>query len=177
MLTPHILLFVVALPSNTAQPLGEIGAYFFETLKESQVWLNLEPQGLEDGPNPLRLNVTVFFPGNKLESAPDTAQLRVESIAGTFPFKIRQPIFGIDRDRGGELDLTGPAYSFQFISACEGCSLDTVIARVSFSVLRDIGASRTVVIRALGFSARIKPADLVVLRNYVDTLSQGVVIR
>jgi hypothetical protein len=52
-----------------------------------------------------------------------------------------------------------------------------VIARIPFSVLRDIGASRTVVIRALGFSARIKPADLVVLRNYVDTLSQGVVIR
>ena len=34
-----------------------------------------------------------------------------------------------------------------------------------------------VAVTALGFLARLKPEDLVILRNFVDTLSQGVVIR
>ena len=173
----YFLFLTVTVPSNNAPSLGEIGAYHFEARRESQVWINLEPQGSEDGPNPMRLNVTVSFPGRRLESAPDTARLRAESIRGTFPDRIRQPIFRIQADRGGALDLTGPAYSFQFVSSCEDCSADTVTARMPFKVLRDIASCKAVAVTALGFLARLKPEDLVILRNFVDTLSQGVVIR
>jgi hypothetical protein len=44
-------------------------------------------------------------------------------------------------------------------------------------VLRDVSASQTVTITALGFAARLNAADLVALSRYVAALRGGVVIR
>jgi hypothetical protein len=155
--------------------LRQIGAYYFEAFQKSEVWISLEPQGLQLGPNPLRLNVTASFPGRSIDHPPSVVELRAESIGGTFPNKVRQPAFRLDFDRGVELDLTDQAHSFQFVSSCAACQLDTVVARVPVAVLRDLATSRTL-IHALGFAVRFQPEDLMALRKLVDTLNQGVAI-
>ena len=172
-----VLVLVAVVSPNSAPSLGQIGAHYFDTLGESQIWMNLQPEGLEHGPDPIRLNITISFHGRRLEHAPDTAELRAESIGGTFPYRIRQPILRFDLDRGIELDLTAPGRAFEFISSCQDCSLDTVIARVPFDIVRQIAASNKVLVEALGFVTRMRPANLLSLRRFVETVSDGVVIR
>jgi len=52
-----------------------------------------------------------------------------------------------------------------------------VIARLPFGVLRDVSASRTVTINALGFAGRLDAADLEALGKYVAALRAGLVIQ
>ena len=170
-------LSIAILPPNNSPALGQIGAWYFETLKQSQVWINLEPQGSEQGPNPVRLNITVSFPGRSLEQAPGDVELRAESVTGTFPLTIRQPVFRIVLDAGVPLDFTGAGRTFQFVSRCPECAADTLIVRAPFKVVRDVAASQTVTVEALGFSTRMKAADLAALRRFVDTVGKGVAVR
>jgi len=121
--------------------------------------------------------VTASFHGRRLEREPDSVELRVQSIGGTFPDRIRQRAFSLAVDSAKKLDLTDPAHSFQFVSTCGDCPLDTVIARVPFGVLRDVSASHAVTINALGFAARLNAPDLVALGKYVAALRDGVVIQ
>ena len=123
------------------------------------------------------MNITVSFPGRSLEQAPADVGLRVESIAGTFPLRIRQPVFRIALDSGGLLDFTAPGKAFQFIARCPECAADTLTVRAPFKVVRDVAASRTATVEALGFSTRLKPADLTALRHFVDTVGKGVALR
>src|SRR6476620_5269120 len=120
MLAGLLLLAIVLTPSATP-PLREIGAYYFDVFDKTEVWVNLEPQGLQPGPNPVRLNMTASFPGRKIDHAPAVIQLRAESIGGVFPYKVREPIFRLEFARG-ELDLTDQAHSFQFVSSCNDCN-------------------------------------------------------
>jgi len=173
----HWILAAVTLAANNSPAAGQIGAYYFETAGSSQVWIRLEPQGLERGPNPMLLTVTASFPSRRLEREPDTVELRVQSIGGTFPNRIRQRAFSLVMDNATRLDLTDPAHSFQFVSTCGECPLDTVIARVPFGVFRDVSASRTVTINALGFAGRLDAADLEALGKYVAALRAGLVIQ
>jgi hypothetical protein len=172
-----VMLIATILSPNPNPSLGQLGAYYFETLNQSQVWINLEPQGIESGPNPIRLNFTVAFPGRLLDQAPDLLEVRAESVNSAFPTRIRQPILRFQLGGGAEMDLTAPGNAFHFISRCPDCPLDTVTARVRFDVLRQIVGSSTMGIDALGFSARLKPADLLSLRKFLDVISNGVRIR
>lgn len=177
MLVFRVMLIVTILSPNPNPSLGQLGAYYFDTLNQSQVWINLQPQGLESGPDPIRLNVTVAFPGRMLERVPDVVNVRAESMSSVFPMRIRQPVLRFQLGGGTEMDLTAPGNGFQFIARCPDCSLDTVIARVRLDALRQIVGSSTVSIDALGFSARLKPADLQSLRKFLDVIGNGVRIR
>jgi len=171
------ILATIVLTANNSPAVGQIGAFYFENVgTHSELWIRLVPQGVERGPDPFQLNVTVSFPGRQLEHQPDAVELRVESTVGSFPDRVRQPLFSLLLGNA-ELNLAGTQYSFQFLAKCQDCSADTVTARVPFSVLRDMTASKTVVIKALGFSARLTPADLAALGKYVATLSSGVAIK
>jgi hypothetical protein len=86
------LLSIVILPVNMTPQLRQIGAYYFEAFQKSEVWISLEPQGLQLGPNPLRLNVTASFPGRSIDHPPSVVELRAESIGGTFPNKVQRSV-------------------------------------------------------------------------------------
>ncbi len=172
-----LFLAATILSPNPAPPTGQVGAFYFEALNQSQVWINLEPERLESGPNPIRLNVTVAFTGVRLDRAPRRVDVRAESIDGTFPMRIRQPILRFQRGVGAGMDLTAPGKTFQFIARCADCPLDTVIARMDFDALRQVAESDTVDIEALGFTLHLKPADRRSLRKFVDVVSNGVRIR
>jgi hypothetical protein len=170
------LLAVVILPTSMTPAPRQIGAFHFDAQGKSEVWINLEPEALQPGPRPAKLNITASFPGKRIEHAPTVVELRVESIGSAYPNQVRQPVFRVTFDNGVDLDLADQAHAFQFIASCVDCSFDTVIARVPFPVLRDL-TSPGAVIYALGFSLRLQPADVVALKKYVDTLAQGVAIR
>jgi hypothetical protein len=172
-----VLLVITVLSQNSTPSLGQLGAYYFETLNQSQIWINLEPQGSMPGPNPIRLNITVAFTGLRLDRAPDVVEVRAESVAGTFPTTIRQPILRFQLGGGTAMDLTAPDKTFHFIARCPDCPADTVIARMPLDALRSIAHSSTVGIDALGFGAHLKPADLQSLRKFIDVVGNGVRIR
>jgi hypothetical protein len=175
------LMFIAIISPNRFPSLGQIGAFYFEIMNQSQVWINLEPQSSESGPAPVKLNFTVAFPGRETENIPDAVQVRAESRNVAFPQRTRQPILKFQIEDGTEMDLTSPGKKFQFtyhgvcdLSSGESCQSDTVIAQISFSDLHKIAKSKSLKIEALGFTLNMKPGDIQSLWRYVETVQNGV---
>src|SRR5688500_18131169 len=130
---PLVLLIVSVIAINLSPDLRTIGAAYFESLNESQVWINLEPRNLESGPNPLRLNITVSFSGRNLRSAPRTVDVRVQDDCAVFPLRVRTPGFALIHD-GLELRAGSGGLPVLFSSACGDDSLSNVMTtRISFA--------------------------------------------
>ena len=72
------LVLAAVIPVNNTQQMRELGAFYFDALEQSQVWMNLEPEPMESGPRPVTLNFTVSFPGRMLASTPDVVTVRDE---------------------------------------------------------------------------------------------------
>ena len=178
-MTRSLLLVAVSIvATNTMPARGDIGANYFPGLRQSQVWMNLEPQSIEPGPNPFELNVTVAFPGRALVQAPVSVDLRAEAYCLLYPLRVRQPQFSLTID-GAVLDLATPNAPFQLSPSCghDIGSNDVVVAPVPFEVLQQMAAATVVEVRALGFAARLSPADLRALRVYVAAVADGVTVR
>jgi hypothetical protein len=167
-----LMLISILLP-NPSPSFGRIGAFYFEVMDQSQVWIDLEPQNSEPGPNPVKLNFTVAFPGYEIEHAPDTVGIRAESNS-VFLQRIRQPILRLRAEDGSEVDLTAPGKTFQFVGRCQDCAADMIIARMPFSDLCRIAGSSSLTIEALGFAAHMRPEDIQSLRQYVQTVQGGI---
>ena len=167
--------------NTNAQPdRGELGAHYFESTKESQVWVNLEPRLAEpeSGPDPVLLNVTVVFPGREIARTPERVVFRANSRCYpiVFPLRIRQPVLRFIVD-GARIDLTPDGASVQFVANCSDAPQDTVIVPSRFEVLRQNAAGVEVSVDALGFSLRLTTADLDALRLLVRAVQNGVRVR
>ena len=176
MLTWSLLLAAV-LQTNASPVPGQIGAFYFETLNESQVWVDLLPEATEPGPRPVLLNVTVRFKGRRSASAPAVADIRAISVPNAFPLRLRQPILRLVTSDGREHDLTGPGRVSRFTASCEDCQLDTLTTRLAFDELREIAQSPQVTMNAMGFEMRLTPADLRALGALIDAVSDGAAIK
>ena len=165
------------LTANANPPLRQVGTNYFESLNESQVWINLEPQLAEVGPNPVLLNLTIRFPGRRLER-PVAVAFRAQTVCfpTVFPTRVRLPILRFLVD-GVLVDLTADK-SYQFVPSCsaEG-SEDTLVLQAPFAFLRELARSPKVTVQALGFSLWLTPDDLAALRLFVDTANDGLTIR
>src|SRR5262245_6229269 len=176
MLTWSLLLAAV-LQSNATPAPGQIGAFYFDALNQSQVWVDLTPENIEAGPRPVLLNVTVRFKGRQSTRAPTFADIRATSVHMAFPLRLRQPILRFVTSDGREHDLTGPGRVSQFTASCEDCQRDTLTTRLAFDELREIAQSPEVTMNALGFEMRLTPADLKALDALIDAVNDGAVIK
>jgi hypothetical protein len=172
-----LLLLASVIAANSAPGPGEIGAHYFDSLEQSQVWVNVEPQNMEPGPNPLELNITVSFPGRHLTETPASADLRVQARCRVFPTRIRQPALTLVID-GTELRVTGRDFPLQVSSACgdDAGTADVVVTRVPFAVFRQIAHARELEICALGFRVRLTPAQRRALTSFVTAVAGGVAV-
>ena len=176
MVTISLLLAAVLQTNATPKP-GELGAFYFDALNQSQVWVNLSPESVEPGPNPVLLNVTVSFPGRRLEGAPKAAEIRTTAISTAFPLRIRQPILRFETGDGRQYDLTAPGRVWQFVANCEACPLDTLTTRLAFDELSEIARSSEVTLNALGFALRLTPSEVSALQTLIDAVTDGVTIK
>lgn len=161
---------------------GHIGAYYFEVGNQSQVWISLNPQSKESGPNPVRLNITVAFPGGTLARVPDMVEVRADLGYFANPNRIIQPILRFKLSGGTEMDLTAKGQTFQFISSSSENGLmpgvaDRLIVHITFAALRQIAQSSSVDMNALGYSVVLSPEDVQSLRKFIDVVCSGVQIR
>jgi hypothetical protein len=174
---PLVLLIVSVIAINLSPDLRKIGAAYFEPLKESQVWINLEPQNLESGPNPLRLNITVSFAGRNLASRPSTVDVRVQDDCAVFPLRVRTPRFVLIHD-GLELRAGSGGLPVLFSSACGDDSQGNVMTtRIAFATFRQISAARNVEIHAFGFQARLMDLDRQALAAFTAAVADGVTLK
>jgi hypothetical protein len=173
----HATLTVV--PTNASPRVREIGANYFDSMNQSQVWVNIEPESTEQGPAPIILNVTVVFPDRRLNHQPPAVTLRAQTrcFPLVFPQRVREPILRFALNRTRTLDLTAPGAVYRFIGSCGRGALDTVVTDVPIGMLRQIIGETNVVVEALGFSTRLTAADLTALRRFVQTVESGVVVR
>jgi hypothetical protein len=171
------LVLVAALlhPNSSPKP-GELGAFYFDVLNQSQVWVDLDPRVLEEGPNPLRLNVTVAFPGRTLTGAPARVTVRAASNDAAFPLRVRVPVLKFILHTGEAIDLTGPGSVYQFSAGCEKCPANTLTVDMPFAQLQTIAASPLIEADALGFRMRLTPSDVTALRKLVAAVSDGVTV-
>ncbi len=171
------LVLVAALLHPNASPRpGELGTFYFDVLNESQVWVDLDPRVLEEGPNPLRLNVTVGFPGRTLAGAPARVTVRAASDDAAFPLRVRVPVLKFVLHTGEAIDLTGSGSVYQFSAGCEKCPANTLTTNMTFAQLQTIAASPLVEVEALGFKMRLTPSDVTALRKLVAAVSDGVTV-
>jgi hypothetical protein len=164
-------------PTNVNPRLREIGATYFDALDQSQVWMNVSPELPKPDPAPVILNVTVAFHGLELKAAPTTVRVRAESVSGTFPLRIRQPILRFVLNRTTTIDLTGSGSTYQFISSTRDGAVDTIATEMPFDSLRQIAQATDVTLDALGFSVPLAPAELASWRVFIHTVEDGVVVR
>jgi hypothetical protein len=172
-----ILLLASVIAVNSAPAPGQIGAHYFESLKQSQVWVNVQPQSVEPGPNPLDLNITISFPGTQLADTPATVDLRVQARCLVFPTRIRRPALTLIVD-GAELRTTGQELPVHVSSACgdDAGTADVITTRVPYAVFRQIAAARELEIRALGFVVRLTPAQRRALTSFANAVAGGVTV-
>ena len=171
------LLLAAVLQTNATPSAGQIGAFYFETSNESQVWVDLTPEIPEAGPPPVLLNITIRFKGRKSAATPAIADIRATSVSTAFPLRLRQPILRLTTANGHEYDLAGPGRVSRFTAGCEKCPLDTLTTRVAFDELREIAHSPQVRMNALGFEMRLTPADLKTLGALIEAVRDGVTIK
>lgn len=180
MLTAYMFFMLISvIPPNRQPSPGQIGAFYFETADETQVWIDIEPLNAEPGPNPVKLNFTVSFPGREIDHSTDSIQIRAISYDSVFPLMARQPILKFIPPNDDEMDLTAQGKDFQFIynGMCkvdESCVANTVIARTPFSDLSRIASSRSLKVEAVGFRLKMQPKDLNCLRNFLKTVQDGI---
>jgi hypothetical protein len=179
---PYSLLLATVIATNINPPVRELGANYFDALKESQVWINLEPRPAETGPNPIVLNVTVAFPGDRLNQEPEYVQFRAQPLCSPLRlvYPLMQPTLRFVLDGQTEIDLTRPGQPYQLVSSCGirgRSSQDTIVTRAPFAVLQTISNAHDVSLNALGFTLSLASDDLSALRNFVNKVSDGVIIR
>jgi hypothetical protein len=171
------LLIAAVLQTNATPAAGQVGAFYFEAQNESQVWVDLSPDSVETGPQPVRLTITVRFKGRQSANAPAVADIRAISVNTAFPLRVRQRILRFVTTDGREYDLTAPGRVSQFTASCEKCSLDTLTTRLAFDELRELARSPQVMMNALGFEMRLTPADLKTIGALIDAVADGVTIK
>jgi len=170
----QMLLLASIIAINASPRLGEIGAFYFDSLNQSQVWINLQPKNLEPGPD-LRLNITIFFSGRTLSSAPSTVEIRVDDSCLMFPTRVRVRALSVIYD-GLELRAGAGGSPIVFSSTCgdERSGASVMTMRIGFAALREISTARYVEIRAFGFRAGLTPADIRALASFVAAVADGV---
>jgi hypothetical protein len=171
-----LVLVAALLHPNSSPKSGELGAFYFDVLNESQVWVDLNPRVLEDGPNPVRLNVTVAFPGRTLASTPPRVRVRAKSDGGAFPLRVRVPVLQFHLHDGSVIDLTGPGSVYYFFPECDQCAADTLKTDMAFDQLQTLAASPLIEADALGFRMRLTPSDVTALRKLVAAVSDGATV-
>ena len=162
----------------------EIGAYYFNSMNESQVWVNVEPAHLEGGAEPIIFNVTVKFTGLRLDREPETVELRpqVRCLPPVYPMRPRIPVFRLTIDSRPKIDLSPDGKTSFFLASCGAgpdsvATFDTVGTQVPFAMLRTIAAAESVTMDAIGFSVKLKPEDSEALRAFVRTVEHGVILQ
>jgi hypothetical protein len=164
--------------TNTTPKLGQIGANYFEPLKQSQIWINAEPELMEAGPAPVLLNLTIAFPGVRLSHQPTTVAVRAQPrcFPQVFPEHVRQPILRFLVNASTTIDLTAPGAAYQLVPSCSESQPDTVIAEVPFTLLRQIAEGMNVTVDALGFALRFTTNDGAAWRLFVHTVENGTTV-
>jgi hypothetical protein len=173
-----VALLATIIATNITSAPREIGANYFDTLNQSQVWINVEPKNLEPGPNPIQLNATVSFPGRSLAAAPASVDLRVQAYCFAFLTRIRQPVFTMIVD-GIEWKLDTPDQPLQVTNACGDNfgTADVAVARVGFTEFLAIATASNVIVHALGFHVQLAPTDLRAIASFARAVSTGVTVK
>jgi hypothetical protein len=170
-----VLIAALLHPNSTPRP-GEVGAFYFDVLNESQVWVDLEPTVLEDGPNPIRVNFTAAFKGRSIGDAPPRIRVRAKSDGSMFPLRIRVPVLQFQLHDDSVIDLTGTGSVYNFFPGCEKCAADTLTTDMPFAQFQTLAASPYVQVEALGFKLRLSPKDLTALRKLSAAVSDGATV-
>lgn len=170
------VLLAVLLHPNTTPKAGELGAFYFDTPDETQVWVNMEPQLVEHGPNPVQLTVTVAFKGRVLKTPPDHVSMRAAASGTAFPTKVRQAILRFELLGGRVIDLTAPDGKFLFSASCDKCAADVINADISFDDLQALARSSGTSVEALGFSLVLSPQDIAGLQRLVKAVNEGITL-
>src|SRR5579872_2513074 len=176
----RLLLVASVIAVNLNPPVGQIGANYFDTLKQSQVWINLEPRAIdqkEQGLPPVEMNVTVAFAGRTLAATPTDATLRVQAYCLRYPTRLRTSELTLIVD-GTELPLAADGAVVSTFTACggQGTTVDGVSVRLPFETLRRLVNATRVEIHALGFDLMLTRDDQRALGRFVAAVSDGVTL-
>jgi hypothetical protein len=177
----RLLLFASVILTNISPPVGQIGANYFDTLKQSQVWVNVEPRMADPsqtGPAPVEMNFTVAFPGRSVAAQPMDVALRVQAYCLRFPTRVRVPELALEID-GAEIRFGSSGVPFTATATCttDSTAIDVVAARIPFDMLGRLIRANRVNVHALGFDLVLTPDDQRALARFAEAVSDGVTVK
>jgi hypothetical protein len=167
------VLLAAQLHANATPQPRELGAFYFNALEQSQIWVEVAPRPSDGRDSPVRINVTVKFRGRELHGAPKIATLRASSNIFVAPLHVTIPVLRFHLADDTVLDLTGPGSVYAFTANCDNCAADTLVTDVPVSVVEQMSASSVILVEALGFSVRLVPDDVAAIRRLVDAVRDG----
>lgn len=168
-----LLLLLAVLHANPSPQPRQLGAFYFNGIDQSQVWVDLDPQPADRSAPPVRMNFTVRFKGRELDGPPKAVTIRVASNPLAAPTRIRLPILQLHLADDTVLNLTAPGATYQFTASCENCSADTLAVDVPFADIERLTRSSVVLVDALGFELRLLPEDMAAIRSLTDAVRNG----
>lgn len=176
-----VVLLAAVIHTNVTPAPRRLGAVYFNGPNESQVWVDLDAQPLAKGGNaPIRINFTVKFRGRELADTPKTVTVRATVPALANPLLVRMPTLQLRLADDTVFDLTAPGRTYAFFASgvlCKDCPSDTVAADIPFGDFEHIATSSVVLVDALGFEARLVPEDAAAMRQMIEALRGGAVVR
>jgi hypothetical protein len=179
--TGHTMWLAVLLAAQlhvnaTPQP-RELGAFYFNGLEESQVWVDVAPPPAGDGDSPVRINVTIKFRGHELRGTPKTATIRASSNIFVAPLHVTIPVLKFHLADDTVIDLTAPGAVYAFTSNCDNCAADTIVVDLPFTDVERMTASAVILVEALGCELRLSPEDMAAIRKLVEAVRDGVTVK
>ena len=155
----------------------QLGAFYFNSPDESQIWVDLDPQPTGGGEAPVRLNFTIKFRGRELDTTPAHATIRVTSNSFVAPTHIRLPVLTLHLADDTVIDLTGPGSVYSFTASCHTCPSDTLVTDIPFTVLEQMTASSVIVVNTLGFDGKLVSEDVAAMRRLVAAVKDGATVK
>lgn len=171
------VLLAAVIHTNVNPTPRRLGAVYFDPPGESQVWVDLDAQALTGGPSPVRLNITIRFRGRQLRGAPKTATIRAYSNALVSPLSIRVPVLKLHLADDSVIDLTAPGTTYTFTASCETCSNDTILTDVPFAELDRLVGSSVILLEVMGFQGKLVQEDTRAIRDLVEAVRDGAVVK
>jgi CheY-like chemotaxis protein len=155
----------------------QLGAFYFNSPDESQIWVDLDPQPTGGGEAPVRLNFTIKFRGRELDTTPTHATIRVTSNSFVAPTHIRLPVLTLHLADDTVIDLTGPGSVYSFTASCQTCPSDTLVTDIPFTVLEQMTTSSVIVVNTLGFDGKLVSEDVAAMRRLVAAVKDGATVK
>ncbi len=153
----------------------QVKKLYWDLFQTTEIWVRLIPEDPAGKPPLVSLMFQAYFPG-RAERDPYTGQprdpkgppsklvLRAQPLPMTYVSQLTLKLV-ID---GKTVDLAAPGAAYQYLSPCQECAANAIMADIDAALLRSLVTAQAVKGEALGFPIRLTAEDERALAEFAE---------